>query len=29
MSEDELLRGLDGLVAPPPAQSSSEDDSED
>ncbi|MFM9975127.1 MAG: DNA-directed RNA polymerase subunit omega [Beijerinckiaceae bacterium] len=29
MSEDELLRGLDGLVAPPPSQSSGEDDSED
>jgi DNA-directed RNA polymerase subunit omega len=29
MSEDELLRGLDGLVAPPPSSSSSDDDSED
>jgi DNA-directed RNA polymerase subunit omega len=28
MSEDELLRGLDGLVAPPPSQSSAEDDNE-
>ncbi len=29
MSEEELLRGLDGLVAPPPSSSSSDDDSED
>jgi DNA-directed RNA polymerase subunit omega len=29
MSEDELLRGLDGLVAPPPSSSSNDDDSED
>jgi DNA-directed RNA polymerase subunit omega len=29
MSEDELLRGLDGLVAPPPASTSGDDDSED
>jgi DNA-directed RNA polymerase subunit omega len=29
MSEEELLRGLDGLVAPPPSTSSSDDDSED
>jgi DNA-directed RNA polymerase subunit omega len=29
MSEDELLRGLDGLVAPPPSTSSGDDDSED
>ena len=29
MSEDELLRGLDGLVAPPPSSSSSDDDSEE
>jgi DNA-directed RNA polymerase subunit omega len=29
MSEDELLRGLDGLVAPPPQSNNSDDDSED
>jgi DNA-directed RNA polymerase subunit omega len=29
MSEDELLRGLDGLVAPPPSSSSADDDSEE
>jgi DNA-directed RNA polymerase subunit omega len=29
MSEDELLRGLDGLVAPPPSTSSGDDDGED
>jgi DNA-directed RNA polymerase subunit omega len=29
MSEDELLRGLDGLVAPPPASTSGEDDGEE
>jgi DNA-directed RNA polymerase subunit omega len=29
MSEDELLRGLDGLVAPPPSTSAGDDDSED
>jgi DNA-directed RNA polymerase subunit omega len=29
MSEDELLRGLDGLVAPPPTSSSGDDDGED
>jgi DNA-directed RNA polymerase subunit omega len=29
MSEDELLRGLDGLVAPPPSQSGGDDDGED
>jgi DNA-directed RNA polymerase subunit omega len=29
MSEDELLRGLDGLVAPPPSTGGNDDDSED
>jgi DNA-directed RNA polymerase subunit omega len=29
MSEDELLRGLDGLVAPPPSTAGSDDDGED
>jgi DNA-directed RNA polymerase subunit omega len=29
MSEDELLRGLDGLVAPPPSSSSGDDDGEE
>jgi DNA-directed RNA polymerase subunit omega len=29
MSEEELLRGLDGLVAPPPSSSSGDDDAED
>jgi DNA-directed RNA polymerase subunit omega len=29
MSEEELLRGLDGLVAPPPSAAGSDDDSED
>jgi DNA-directed RNA polymerase subunit omega len=29
MSEEDLLRGLDGLVAPPPSSSSGDDDSED
>jgi DNA-directed RNA polymerase subunit omega len=29
MSEDELLRGLDGLVAPPPSSSAGDDDGED
>ena len=29
MSEDELLRGLDGLVAPPPSQAGNDDDGED
>jgi DNA-directed RNA polymerase subunit omega len=29
MSEDELLRGLDGLVAPPPAPAGSDDDDND
>jgi DNA-directed RNA polymerase subunit omega len=29
MSEDELLRGLDGLVAPSPSANNSDDDSED
>lgn len=29
MSEDELLRGLDGLVAPPPAPAGSDDDNDD
>jgi DNA-directed RNA polymerase subunit omega len=29
MSEDELLRGLDGLVAPPPQSNNSDDDSEE
>jgi DNA-directed RNA polymerase subunit omega len=29
MSEDELLRGLDGLVAPPPSAAGSDDDGED
>jgi DNA-directed RNA polymerase subunit omega len=29
MSEDELLRGLDGLVAPPPQSNNSDDDAED
>ncbi|MCA3563176.1 MAG: DNA-directed RNA polymerase subunit omega [Methylocystis sp.] len=29
MSEDELLRGLDGLVAPPPSSAGSDDESED
>ncbi|MGL4637318.1 MAG: DNA-directed RNA polymerase subunit omega [Beijerinckiaceae bacterium] len=29
MSEEELLRGLDGLVAPPPSSNSSDDDSDD
>jgi DNA-directed RNA polymerase subunit omega len=29
MSEDELLRGLDGLVAPPPQSNNSEDDGEE
>jgi DNA-directed RNA polymerase subunit omega len=29
MSEDELLRGLDGLVAPPPSTSSGDDEGED
>jgi DNA-directed RNA polymerase subunit omega len=29
MSEDELLRGLDGLVAPPPAASSGDEGEED
>jgi DNA-directed RNA polymerase subunit omega len=29
MSEEELLRGLDGLVAPPPSNSSGDDDGED
>jgi DNA-directed RNA polymerase subunit omega len=28
MSEDELLRGLDGLVAPPPSSNSSDDDND-
>jgi DNA-directed RNA polymerase subunit omega len=28
MSEDELLRGLDGLVAPPPSNNSSDDDND-
>ena len=29
MSEDELLRGLDGLVAPPPSSGGADDDGED
>jgi DNA-directed RNA polymerase subunit omega len=29
MSEDDLLRGLDGLVAPPPSQAGSDDEGED
>jgi DNA-directed RNA polymerase subunit omega len=29
MSEDELLRGLDGLVAPPPAPAGGDDDAEE
>ncbi len=29
MSEDELLRGLDGLVAPPPAATSGDDDGDE
>jgi DNA-directed RNA polymerase subunit omega len=29
MSEEDLLRGLDGLVAPPPAPAGGEEDSED
>ncbi len=29
MSEDELLRGLDGLVAPPPQSNNSDDDGEE
>jgi DNA-directed RNA polymerase subunit omega len=29
MSEEELLRGLDGLVAPPPAPAGSDDDDND
>ncbi len=29
MSEDELLRGLDGLVAPPPAPAGGDDDGEE
>ena len=29
MSEDELLRGLDGLVAPPPSSAGNDDDGED
>jgi DNA-directed RNA polymerase subunit omega len=29
MSEDELLRGLDGLVAPPPAASSGDDEGDE
>jgi DNA-directed RNA polymerase subunit omega len=29
MSEEELLRGLDGLVAPPPSSSSGDDDGEE
>jgi DNA-directed RNA polymerase subunit omega len=29
MSEDELLRGLDGLVAPPPQSNNADDDSEE
>jgi DNA-directed RNA polymerase subunit omega len=29
MSEDELLRGLDGLVAPAPSSNNADDDSED
>lgn len=29
MSEDELLRGLDGLVAPPPSTGGNDDDGED
>jgi DNA-directed RNA polymerase subunit omega len=29
MSEDELLRGLDGLVAPPPSSNNADDDGED
>jgi len=29
MSEEELLRGLDGLVAPPPASNNAEDDGEE
>jgi len=29
MSEDELLRGLDGLVAPPPSSNNGEDDGEE
>jgi DNA-directed RNA polymerase subunit omega len=29
MSEEDLLRGLDGLVAPPPSSSAGDDDSDD
>jgi DNA-directed RNA polymerase subunit omega len=29
MSEDDLLRGLDGLVAPPPSQAGADDDGEE